>query len=79
MSDRLKRKIEIWAEVPRGVSYKELAQFTAEALETWGGQRRPPGSYSEDDLGDPLFYSFHINSILIGSTKFNFKPKGEDK
>jgi hypothetical protein len=73
----LKRKIEIWAEVPRGVSYAELAQYVEEALGIWGGQRRPPGSLSDDDPGDPLFGSIKVNQILIGSRKFNFKPKGE--
>jgi hypothetical protein len=43
------------------VSDEELAAYVADAVQTWGGQRRPM---------DPLFYTTPVTSVVIGTTKF---------
>lgn len=61
----MKKRINILADVPFGVSHEELKAYVTEALEIWGGQKRPPGGYSPEDPGDPLFGSIKIEEITI--------------
>lgn len=59
------------------VPYEDLARFIIDALETWGGQRRPPGALSDDDPGDPLFSSLDVKSVKIGSQTFKLEDKSD--
>lgn len=40
---------------PEGVSVTEMRNYIREAVQTYGGQFRPPGAHGQDDDGDPLF------------------------
>lgn len=66
----MRRRITISANVPAGVSDEHLAAYVSEAIETWGGQYRPPGAHGEDDPGDPLFGGIEVNSIIMRGTKY---------
>ena len=68
-----KRKITVVVNsLPRGCDERDIADYVRSALETWGGQRRPPGGNDEDDPGDPLFHSLDVASITIGGTAFYY-------
>jgi|ERR1041385_57435 hypothetical protein len=43
-------------ELPQHITEHDMAEYIAEAVTTWCKSLRPPGSYAEDDPGDPLFY-----------------------
>lgn len=70
--------LHVKADLPEDVEPNEIAGFVIDALETWGGQRRPPGAYGEHVLGDPLFHSLKVHAVRIGSTTYANKevPNG---
>jgi hypothetical protein len=60
-----RKRITVIALCPDEATEKEIADYVEEALGVWGGQRRPPGAYSDDDPGDPLFESLSIESVEV--------------
>lgn len=66
----MRRRIVISADVPAGVSDDDLAEYVNEALDTWGGSLRPPGSYDQDDPGHPLFGGVEVRSVTIRGTQY---------
>lgn len=45
---------------PADCSVRRMKEYIKEAIDTWNGSFRPPGSYGDDDPGDPLFnVEFH--------------------
>lgn len=51
--------------LPEGASLHEVAVFVSDALQTWGGQLRPPGALGDDDEGDPLFSSLRVEAVTV--------------
>lgn len=53
----MKTRAEFVVSVPLvpGLTQNQLAAYIREAVQCWCGQYRPPGAYSADDPGDPLF------------------------
>lgn len=41
--------------LPRDCSIRRARDYVEEAVAGWRGGLRPPGSYGEDDNGDPIF------------------------
>jgi hypothetical protein len=70
----MRRGIHIHANVPAEslVSLEDLADYIQDAVESWGGQFRPPGN-DEYPKGDPLFPGnpgVRVVWIRIGHKKF---------
>ncbi len=42
-------------DIPDDVSFIRMKDYIQEAVATWKGQLRPPGSLDSMDAGDPLF------------------------
>jgi hypothetical protein len=64
--DMKTRVIKVKADIPDGVDTDELASFVADALETWGGQRRPE---------DPLFNSLGVHWVQVGNARYENDKK----
>lgn len=60
-----RKRITVIALCPDDSTEQEIAEYVEDALSTWGGQRLPPGAYSDDDPGDPLFNSLSIESVEV--------------
>lgn len=48
-------RLAVSFDLPEGADRRDAVDYVADAVKTWRGQCRPPGSYSEDDDGDPMF------------------------
>lgn len=46
---------EVSFPLPPGATIGDARQYVLDAVSTWQGSLRPPGGYSEDDPGDPMF------------------------
>ena len=46
---------EVSFSLPPGATLSEARRYVLNAVSTWQGSLRPPGGYSEDDPGDPMF------------------------
>lgn len=42
-------------ELPEGATKTEAKEYVLDAVSTWRGSLRPPGSYDEADDGDPMW------------------------
>jgi len=54
MSKRVEFKVSL--EQPAGATIEDIRDYIDTAITTWWGQLRPPGSYDDNDPGDPLWY-----------------------
>lgn len=53
-----KVRLLVTIDLPTQVSKSSARNYVVEAIQTWRGQTRPPGSYGENDDGDPWW---HLN------------------
>lgn len=51
-------------DIPEGARRFDVACYILEAICSWKGQLRPPGGFSDDDPGDPLF-GLDASSLLL--------------
>jgi hypothetical protein len=59
-----KRHFRVTMEVPDGASIADCKEYILEAVSSWGGSLRPPGSYSEGDPGNP-FFSLNRDTLKV--------------
>lgn len=48
-------KFRVEFPLPPGATIPEAQAYVEEAVSTWRGSLRPPGSYEPDDEGDPMY------------------------
>ena len=60
-------------ELPDGAGLNDAKQYVEDAVHSWAGSLRPPGSYNESDEGDPMFglnrASVGVETLRIRRTK----------
>lgn len=59
--------------VPSEATIAEVREYIVDAVRTWRGQARPPGSYSDDDPGDPIWF-LDANTVKVVAVR----PKALD-
>lgn len=60
----MKKQFLVELEVPEGAKIADCIEYITHAVQSWGGGYRPPGSYGEDDDGDP-FFSLDRESVKV--------------
>lgn len=52
---------------PDGATIRDVQAYICDAVASWHGSYRPPGSYDDNDPGDPMFL---LNEGTIKVTKY---------
>jgi hypothetical protein len=51
----MRRQFLVTLDVPDHATIGECSAYVLDAVASWRGQCRPPGSYDDNDPGDPMF------------------------
>jgi hypothetical protein len=49
------RTFRVRLAMPPDATIDDVTEYINSSVRTWRGQLRPPGGYSEDDPGDPMW------------------------
>lgn len=64
-------------DLPRGSRLEDAKNYVLDAVASWGGSLRPPGSIDDKDDGDPFFGSPQNITVTINGRKWPTKENSQ--